>query len=221
MQPKYEHSRHRGTDAEKAFIPLSTLILMFNKTRLESIIYRPKNVLEGDFVLANIRATLAQLRSYNPDDKSALHIWDTGEHGKWIANFSIGIQIFFGIVGLFTVIVAGIGVANIMNVIVEERTREIGIKMAVGMKRSVVLLQFMFETFLLTFIGGCIGLGISIIICYFLGKAQIENVGTPVVTLNAAAIAVTILGTVAFAAGFFPARRAASLNPVDALRWQG
>jgi putative ABC transport system permease protein len=221
MQPKYEQSRHMGKDSRKAFIPLSTLILMLNKTRLESISYRPKNVLEGDFVLANIKTTIAQLRSYHPDDKNALHIWDTGDHGKWIANFAIGIQLFFGIVGLFTVIVAGIGVANIMNVIVEERTREIGIKMALGMKRRIILIQFMFETFLMTFLGGCIGLGVSMMICYFLGRAELENIGKPYVTVDAALIAVSILGTVAFVAGVFPARRAATLEPVEALRWQG
>ena len=221
MQPKYEKSRHMGKDSRKAFIPLTTMILMLNKTKLGSIVYRPKNILEGNFVMANIRTSIAQMRSYHPEDKNALHIWDTGDHGKWIANFAFGIQLFFGIVGLFTVIVAGIGVANIMHVIVEERTREIGVKMALGMKRRVVLLQFMFETFLLTFLGGCVGLVISMLICYFLGKAELENIGTPVVTLNAALVGISILGSVAFVAGFFPAQRAASLEPVEALRWQG
>jgi len=89
------------------------------------------------------------------------------------------------------------------------------------MKRRVVLVQFMFETFLMTFLGGCVGLVISMGICYFLGRAELDNIGTPVVTLHAALIGVSILGTVAFIAGFFPARRAASLEPVEALRWQG
>ena len=221
MQPKYEKSHHWSTDAEKAVIPLTTLMLMFNKNELDSIIYRPTDVLEGEYVLANIHRTFAQLRNYHPDDRNALHVWDTSDQDKWIRNFSLGLQIFFGIVGVFTVIVAGIGVANIMNVIVEERTKEIGIKMALGCKRYIIMLQFMFETFLMVILGGIIGFGVSLAVCRLIGQAELEQIGTPAVTLNAAFITTCILGIVAFLAGYFPARRASRFKPVEALRWQG
>ena len=134
-------------------------------------------------------------------------------------SFSTGLQLFMGVVGIFTLIVAGIGVANIMHVIVEERTKEIGIKMALGIRRVIIMLQFLFETFLFTFIGGFIGFLISSGICKLLQMLNLkEYMGIPDVTAFVAVTTTIILGSVAFLSGYFPAKRAANLNPVEALR---
>ena len=127
--------------------------------------------------------------------------------------------VFLGVVGALTLVVGGIGVSNIMNVVVEERTKEIGIKMALGARRRWVTGQFLFETLLITLLGGAVGFLISWTLCAIFPAFGVEEfVGTPRISLGVAAATTTILGFIGFLAGFFPARSAASLNPVEALR---
>jgi putative ABC transport system permease protein len=133
-------------------------------------------------------------------------------------TFMLGFRLFLGIVGTLTLVVGGIGVSNIMHVVVEERTKEIGLKMALGAKRRFVVGQILFETLALTAIGGVLGLGIAWTVCASFPAAAIEYVGTPVISAQVAAITTGVLGLIGFLAGFFPARTAASLNPVEALR---
>jgi putative ABC transport system permease protein len=115
--------------------------------------------------------------------------------------------------------VGGIGVSNIMNVVVEERTREIGIKMALGARSRAILGQFLLETMFLTVTGGAIGLAISAGLCALFPAFHLtEYVGNPVISPLVAAITACLLGSVGLAAGFFPARDAASLDPVIAMK---
>jgi putative ABC transport system permease protein len=132
--------------------------------------------------------------------------------------FMLGFQIFLGIMGVLTLIVGGIGVSNIMNVVVEERTREIGIKMALGARAKSVLSQFMLETMILTAIGGGIGLAISFGICSAFPTDLEEYVGLPTLSPGLAVLTASILGLVGLIAGYFPARAASRLDPVVAMK---
>jgi putative ABC transport system permease protein len=110
-------------------------------------------------------------------------------------------------------------VSNIMNVVVEERTREIGIKMALGAKGRSILAQFVMETMMLTAIGGAIGLGISWAICSAVPSFGMEEaVGNPVLSPPLALLTASILGLVGLVAGYFPARDASRLDPVVAMK---
>ena len=100
---------------------------------------------------------MGERHKFDPTDKQALMIWDTTENSEFFTYFFWGFRIFLYIISIATLIVGGIGVANIMYVVVEERTREIGIKMALGAKSGFVLRQFLFETLFLTFTGGVMG----------------------------------------------------------------
>jgi len=104
-------------------------------------------------------------------------------------------------------------------VVVEERTKEVGIKMSLGAKKAHVLFQFLFETLVITFIGGIIGFLFSLMVVKIFPLLNLEEyMGTPQITLSAALIAVSVLGLVGLISGYFPARRAANLNPVQALK---
>jgi putative ABC transport system permease protein len=220
LKPKIQNSDYSGRDHSKAIIPLTTFMLMYNRKTMNNIIYRPVDVTLKKICYDGVKANLARKKSFDTDDPDPISRWDTSEMDEFAFAFSIGLQLFMGVVGVFTLIVAGIGVANIMHVIVEERTKEIGVKMALGIKRAAIMLQFLFETFLFTFVGGFIGFLISGGICKILNMLNAKDyMGTPEVTTFVALTTTLILGTVAFLAGYFPAKRAAYLNPVEALRW--
>ena len=164
-------------------------------------------------------ATLARKHRFDPDDEEAVIMWDTTEGFKFLNAFFLGFRIFLGVVGGMTLVVGGIGVSNIMNVVVEERTKEIGIKMALGARRRYVIGQFLFETLLITLAGGAVGFLISWGICSAFPSMGVEEyVGSPRISLGVAASTTAILGLIGFLAGYFPARAAAGLNPVESLR---
>ena len=220
LQPKYEASFFKEMNEDTVFIPISTFMSMFNRNYIGSISYRPSNLKENKQILDTIIHFFARLKTFDPEDKNAVYAWDTTDSDEFIGDFAFGLQVFLGIVGIFTMTVAGIGVANIMNVIVEERTKEIGIKMALGIKRRVILFQFVFESFMFTFAGGFFGFLISKAVCIVLRMIEVKGMGKPEVTIYVALITTFVLGVSAFLAGFFPARRAANLDPVESLRWQ-
>jgi putative ABC transport system permease protein len=106
-----------------------------------------------------------------------------------------------------------------MNVVVEERTREIGIKMALGAKPRAVLLQFMLETLIITGVGGLMGLGIAIAICSAVPALGFSDfIGVPTVSLMVGGVTALLLGVIGLIAGFFPASSAAAMDPVVAMK---
>ena len=106
-----------------------------------------------------------------------------------------------------------------MNVVVEERTKEIGIKMALGAKTPWILRQFLMETLLITAMGGLIGFGISISVCAIFPKFGVtQYVGDPNVSVAVASVTAAILGLTGLTAGYFPAKEASRLDPVVAMK---
>ena len=106
-----------------------------------------------------------------------------------------------------------------MNVVVEERTKEIGIKMALGARQGAILGQFLLETLILTSVGGAIGFAITFALCAVFPSFGLEEyVGNPDVSPTVAAITVAVLGLIGLVAGYFPAREASRLDPVVAMK---
>jgi putative ABC transport system permease protein len=124
---------------------------------------------------------------------------------------------FLGAIGAISLVVGGIGVMNIMLVSVTERTREIGLRKAVGAKRRAILLQFLMETVTLTFIGGLIGLGLGWAIAAGVTAANLLTAKVDTGTITIAFVVTAVVGIVA---GVYPAFRASRLNPIDALRYE-
>lgn len=219
LKHKEQDSSYSGRDKDKAFIPSTTFRAITGEKYLANFIYKAHKPGLNKSLTKKVRAVLASRKHFDPKDTHALKVWDTTEMFAFMDTFMLAFQLFLGIIGSLTLVVGGIGASNIMNVVVEERTREIGIKMALGSHRGAILRQFLMETLLLTAIGGSIGILIAWGICsIFPAFGLTEYVGDPTISVGLAILTASILGVVGLLAGYFPARDAANLNPVVAMK---
>ena len=218
LVPKEQDSSYSGRDHSKMIVPESTFRALTGQKYVDNFIYKAPSPDLNETLNDQVRTALSRRLRFHPDDDQAIQLWDTSEMFVFMDAFMLGFQIFLGIMGVLTLIVGGIGVSNIMNVVVEERTREIGIKMALGARGRAVLGQFLLETMCLTAIGGAIGLGISFAICSAFPTNLEEYVGLPTLSPGLAVMTASILGLVGLVAGYFPARSASQLDPVVAMK---
>jgi len=225
MKKKMQNSMYNGPDTDKAAIPFSTYATIFGEKYLDRMIYKPADPNMAAAVKDDMYRVLARKYKFDPADRQALSLWDTIEDRKIFMKIFAGIQVFLGIVGGLTLLVAGVGVANIMYVSARRRTREIGIKMALGAKKRHIMLQFVSEALMISLAGGLIGIVLSSAVVSLVGGLNIQGsvadiLGHPVLSARIMILTSGILGLIGFLAGFFPARRAAALNPVEALRYE-
>ena len=219
MIKKTQNSSYNRRDQDRVFIPGTTFASVFGAIHLRNIIFTSKDPSRSDETITRVREVLGKRYRFDPSDKDAVFIWDTGEFDKFMFYFFLAFNIFLGLIGSFTLGVGGIGVANIMYIVVQERVKEIGVKRAVGATKSNILLQFFAETFFIIALGSSIGFLIAFAITQILQYVPIkEFVGTPEISLEVALATGFVLSCIGLAAGFFPARRAANLNVVDCLR---
>lgn len=225
MPKKLQTAMNNGPDDRRAVIPFSTFQSIYGYRHLGHIIAKPVRAEDSKLVVQEIRRVLGKKYRFDPTDENALSIWDIAEFVKIQNRVFLGINIFLTVVGAMTLIIAGVGVANIMYVVVKERTREIGIKRAVGARRRDIILQFIFESVLIALVGGGLGLLIAIGIVKLAwmvpaNDGAMQFLGRPLLSNSVIVIAIGVLMTIGLLAGVFPARKAASVDPVDALRYE-
>jgi putative ABC transport system permease protein len=218
MQEKAQDSSYSGRDKDKAFMPASTHRALFGERYVSNFIFQVDDGADVAVVKRSVYEVLGRRHKFDPADEPAVAMWDTTEADAFFNVFFGTFRAFLGIIGSFTLIVAGIGVSNIMYVVVEERTREIGIKLAVGAKPHFIQTQFLVETLTLTAVGGLIGLAFTLGIVAVFPSALDEYVGTPAVSPLVIGTTTALLGAIGLIAGYFPARRASLLDPVVALK---
>lgn len=219
MQKKVQNSNYGTSDAERVFIPITTYQGFFSAPWVRNMLYRLTDPRHAEHVKERFYEVMSQKYRFHPEDKEAVFLWDTAEMDKFVFYFFLGLNVFLGIVGAFTLAVGGLGVANIMFVVVQERVKEIGIRRAVGARRFAILLQFLGEAVLVVMTGAAIGFALAFGIITVIGLLPVQDVvGTPDLSWSVATVAVTLLMAIGVAAGFFPARRAAYLDVVECLR---
>jgi putative ABC transport system permease protein len=225
MIEKMQMGMYNGPDEDKATIPATTFQAIWGQKYLQDIVYQPRDATQIEEVKKKVSKVMGGKYKFDPEDKEALWLWDVIEGQKIFNKVLMGFQIFLGIIGGMTLLIAGVGVANIMYVAVKERTREIGIKMAMGAKRLHIMSQFLLEALIITILGGLLGVFFSLVIVKIWGAIPMEAdwaqwLGQPVISMNIAVITSMILGVIGTLAGIFPSRRAASVNPVESLRYE-
>ncbi len=223
MRTKLQSSNYNGQRDERcAFIPWTTYASLYGTKYVSNIIFRPLDTGRSKAVMEDIKGHLSKLIGFSPADPDALGVWDTLEFEKQFTTFFLAFTIFLGVIGSFTLLVGGVGVASIMRVVVDERTREIGVKLAVGARRRTILWQFFSESLVIMLLGGLVGFGLSAAVLQA-AKAFPEGgftdfVGVPVLNPLVVVSTVLILLAIGVVAGMIPARTAASTDPIEALR---
>jgi len=225
MQKKIQTSMNNGPDVRRAIIPYTTFRTTYGNIYVNTLVVHPTDPSQQERVKSEIYRVLGRKYQFDPEDERALGIWDFIEAERISTKIGIGVSIFLFSVGFLTLLIAGVGVANVMYVVVKERTREIGIKMAIGARRSYILGQFIFEALLLALLGGTIGLlfsygVVSIVQMIPAEDGPMQFLGRPVLSSFTMLMTTGILTLIGFMAGFFPARKAASVDPVESLRYE-
>jgi putative ABC transport system permease protein len=248
VRKKDQDSNYTGPDNERLFLPYETARKDFpqpgsdsDADSLSAIIAAPyPEVTEemkawveregiGGFlgleaqgpVERDVRAALAPEHGFDPRDPEALSMWNTAIQAVMFGKMIDGMRTFFVAVSLITLTLGGIGVMNIMIVAVKERTREIGVRKAVGATSRTVQWQFFSEGLSLTFVSGALGYLLGAGLCALVSALPMPaRFAGLVVTWQSTVFAVVVLSLVGVAASVYPARRAASLPPIEALRYE-
>jgi putative ABC transport system permease protein len=225
MVPKHQTSMNNGPDAERVIIPYTTFGTVYNRRYVNQMLVRPGMLHRSQELVRDMRSVLGRKYRFDPTDEEALSIWDDIEIEKIVRKIFLGLNIFFGVIGSLTLVIAGVGVANIMYVVVKERTHELGIRRAIGAKRGHIIAQFLGEALMITGGGGAIGIGLSLSVIWLVSLVPLDSgvlkfMGHPIFSWPIALVTVIILVLIAVIAGLFPARQAAEIDPVEALRYE-
>jgi putative ABC transport system permease protein len=226
MQHKTQMGMYGGPDSNHAVIPITTFRAQFGREQLNELVIEVKDPASMKSELRKLNELLGPKFGYDPTDDRAMPTWDFVKGAEMNKKILIGIQLFLGIVGALTLIIGGVGVANIMYAVVKERTREIGVKMALGAKRRWIIIPFVAEGMLYTLIGGALGIIIATLIvaaCSFIpveSNKVLAFLGRPTLSPMIGVATSAILGIIGLLAGYFPARRAASVDPAATLRYE-
>jgi len=214
-----------NNDDDAIYMPLSTAQTRFFPQRtlagerpIAAIYTSAVDESQVDAAVAQIEEILRERRDIAPGDEDDFSIISQQEILDFAAQITGVMTVFLGAIAGISLLVGGIGIMNIMLVSVTERTREVGIRKAVGATKRDILLQFLLEAIVLSFLGGLLGIGLGI-----LGANAVSNLSPDFVTkvtMETVALAAGVASAVGLVFGVYPAARAANLRPIEALRYE-
>ncbi len=210
-------------DMSRIYIPVSTGQRVFNRgTQINNVclILGEATTAQSRETEQKVRGILSARHRFDPDDERAVFVFNTITEYERFMNLFASIRIFIWIIGIGTIIAGIMGVSNIMMIVVKERTREIGVRKALGATPGSVVSLIMQEAILITSVAGYIGLVLGILLLEVVGNNMpaVDYFANPEININVAIGATLLLITAGALAGYVPARRAASVKPVEALR---
>lgn len=227
MAKKKQDSSYDGWDVSKVFIPFAATRRDFpdkppgTDRTFDQMLVTPRSVLQHEPCKREVRSILAKMHNYDPKDKEACPIWDTVQEAKAFTQMTDGMKYFLGAVGVVTLFLGGIGVMNVMMVAVRERTREIGVRKALGAPARSILKQFFIEALVIALLSGGVGLSIAYGLCWVVDLLPMPDFFAGLVpTWKTGLMACAMLGGIAVISAMYPARRAASVDPIEALRFE-
>jgi putative ABC transport system permease protein len=224
---KVGHGDDNGNN-QKVYIPLSTMIELFPvqgenipTDAISSIQYQPTTDDQSETAKAEVHRLIGQRHGFDPSNKDAFDEWDSIKSNQMIGVIFFAMDVFLGGVGIVTLALGAVGIVNIMLVTVSERTKEIGLRKALGATNRSIMTQFLLEGLTLTGLSGLIGIagaaGFMALLNALVGGAM-QGFDPPQLVPWSAALAVGTLSLCGVVAGVYPARQAAMLEPVEALR---
>jgi len=227
MKSKEQNSSYDGADVRKVFVPFNSMRRDFpNKPpavehTVDRLLVAPWSLETHADCVRQIRRSLGRLHNFDPRDKEAAGIWDTVKNAEANRMIIVGMEVFMGAVGVATLFLGGLGVMNVMLVSVRERTREIGVRKALGATRESILRQFFLETVIVVALSGGTGLLLSYGFCALVNLLPMPPFFAGLLaSWKLGALSISLLGVIAVLSALYPANRAASVDPIEALRFE-